>query len=581
MKTLLGYPVRRVIFPALFICLVILALPSCVWAGGSDGALKPRSIAVLPWKVNSTENLGFISDAMVEMLSSRIGSAEGLRVVRPDVVKGALKAGVDASGGGGGVIEGIAARVGRRLKLDYVLYGSLTVLGDSVSMDSKLLDVKKGMVWTFYARGKGLDAVIPMADTLSGDVVTKLAPGARVAPVARVAPGAEKKGAPLPGTVVIRGVTGGVTTGVTGPKLAPVGAGGKTLGDGFIIKGGDTKPGFWKSAKLDGLFISFVSADLDHDGEKELFLVGRTRITVAAIRGGRLKVLKVLKAPPGVQYIGVYAMDSDLDEAVEVYVSGVRGNRAYSSMVELGDNGYETTLIGIRWLLRVIEFRGETMLVGQGFRESDGFYGALRVLKKDGLEIKDIGPFEITLPMGVDLYRFAAFEFNASRSGALDLLVIDRKGRLKVYNKGAGSAWTQYWKSPDYYGGTLNLIEPDDETGSAGARPVSIAGGFFPVDLDADGRAELIIKRNIPGGLGRYADTPRSFTKSSVRSVEWDGEFISENWRTREVTGYIADFFIDDLDSDGAPEVVMLVAEGSGAFFGGVKSYILSYRLSL
>jgi hypothetical protein len=192
-----------------------------------------------------------------------------------------------------------------------------------------------------------------------------------------------------------------------------------------------------------------------------------------------------------------------------------------------------------------------------------------------------MGPFEITPPRGVDLYRFAAFEFDTSGSGALNLVVLDKRGRLRVYNKGPRSLWTKYWKSSDYYGGTLNYIEPDDDAAPAGTRAISVAGRFFHVDLDSDGRAELIIKQNIPGGLGRHATTPRSFTKSSVMSVEWDGEFIEENWRTREVTGYIADFFIDDLDSDGSPEVVMLVADGYGALFGGIKSYILSYRLSL
>ncbi len=546
---------------AFFICLVVIAAPGGVRTAGAEEALKPKRMAVLPWKVNAAEDLDFVSGAMVEMLSSRIGSSGGVEIVRPGPI-------------GSAPDDRVAAEVGKKLKLDYVLYGSLTVLGNSVSVDSRLFDVTSGKSSTFFAEGSGLDSVVSMADKLSGDVVRALSPAP---PVAR--PAASPAPPPAPPAGAVKGVTG-VTEGVTAVAVPVTPTAASSPGDPFIIKAEEAKPGFWKSARFDGSFIAIVAADLDRDGVKELFLVGRTGITVAVIKDSRLKIFKKLRAPSGVQYIGASAFDSDGDGVEELYLSGVRGLSAHSTVLEFKDNRYMATVTGIRWLLRTVTLSGRVQLVGQGFRESDGFYGSLRVLKRAGGKLIDSGPFEIKLPRGADLYRFAYFGMGGfGPGGEPGLVVLDERGYLRVYKK-KGAAWTQYWKSPEYYGGTLNYIESDPD-GAEDTRFRPVAGAFFPADLDSDGREELIIRRNVPGGIGRHIARPGSFAKGSVMAIEWDGEFITEKWRTKEVSGYIADFFIDDLDSDGTPEVVMLVAEKKSTLSGKIKSYILSYKLSL
>ena len=545
---------------AFFACVVVMgvivALGS-VRPVSAEEALKATRIAVLPWKVNAAEDIGFVSGAMVEMLSSRIGSAGGFEMVRSGAVKGTG--------------DSAAAAIGKSLKLDYVFYGSLTVLGGSVSVDSRLFDVGSGKSRTFYATGVGLDSVVSMADKLSGDVVRALSPSARaVAGATGLAPGS-----PTPGGVkVVTGVTAGADT-VAGVAAGP------SPKSNLIIKAEGAKPGFWKSTPVKGSFVASVAADLDRDGVKELFLVAKTGVTVAVIKDAKLKVLKRLRAPSGVQYIGAFAFDSDGDGTQELYVSGVRDLTTYSSVVEFTDARYMATVTGIRWLLRRVNLRGTSKLIGQRFRESDGFYGGLRVLKRAGSKLIDSGPFEVALPKGVDIYHFTYFaeggfgEGSRAKAGGLR-----QEGVSQGLYEPEGAGWSEYWKSSERYGGTLNYIEsdpPDNED----ARFAPVGGAILQADLDSDGRAELIVRRNTSDGIGRHLARPASFKKGSVMAIEWDGEFIAEKWRTREVSGYIADFFIDDLDSDGASEVVMLVVEKSSTLSGRAKSYILSYKLSL
>ena len=129
----------------------------------------------------------------------------------------------------------------------------------------------------------------------------------------------------------------------------------------------------------------------------------------------------------------------------------------------------------------------------------------------------------------------------------------------------------------------------EDRPSSSDQEFFTVAGRFFVDDLNNDGKPELVIKRNIPGGLGRYAKVARSFTSGAIVNLSLEGiddagseaNILSENWRTKEVSGYIADFFIDDLAGDGTRQMFMLIIEGTGTFAGNIKSYILLNKMAL
>lgn len=532
--------------------------------GPTAGLAADVRVGVLPWKVNAASEMGFVRDAMLDMLSTRVGSAElhgggTPRVVRSDLLKETL-----GKGAGNESADAAAARVGKALKLDYVLYGSLTVLGESLSLDAKLLDVGKGKVTPFYSRGKGLDSVLAMSDKLSAEVV---------ASISGVKPGAPASKAVEP--------AGGVTP---APVTAP--AAGAPEG-GFIVKSKKEarKADFIKSKKLDGAFLAAAVADLDRDGTKEIFLLEKSSVVVGLIEDGAFRVLREIKTGTAVINVSITAVDSDGDGSPEVYVSGVSGERASSFAVEHTGGEYRVTITGIDWLLRAVRDGSATTLIGQSFRARDGMYGDIRELRKEGSMLVDVGPYGVELPKTADLYRFALFNFNSRDLSEIDLVVLDDRGRIRVYREVEGSrggAWDEYWRSDDEYGGTLNVIAPPgDSVLHEAYEPVPVEGSFYYADLDGDGSTELIVKSNVPGGLGRLAERPRSFKKGTVVSVKWDGEFLTELWRTREVQGYIADFFIEDLDGDGAPEMTMVVTEAGGMLSGGPKSYILSFDMSL
>ncbi|MBE9528678.1 MAG: VCBS repeat-containing protein [Proteobacteria bacterium] len=556
--------------------LLVTALFVTVWGGGNSVAagsgetgvaaeVTKKRVAVLPWKVNGPGEFGFLSGAVSEMLSSRLGSDEGIGVVRSDIMKDAL------SGYGAATDRGrIATGVGKKLGLDYVLYGSVTLLGESVSMDAKLLEVKGGAVSSHYSTGRGIDSVVAMADTVTGSVKSSLFPSLAVAVYT-----APTEVVPT----VLKGASVPLLPGIAAPPVAvqsEPAVFGAVSGRTAQVKGGEK---FWKGPFMDGHYVGIVSADLDSDGVSELFLLKGSSVTVAVTDGGSFKVLKEIEAGTDVQFVAIDAVDTDGDGVAEVYVSGVRGKNAQSLVIEHNGSEHAVALKGLRRLFKSALYDSKLVLLGQGFRESDGFYGDVRLYEKEGAGLVDRGRFEPGLPRGVDIYRFALLGRDSS-SEALSIATLDIRGRLIVYAKSGAKGWQKVWKSPEYYGGTLNYIEGEEDDTGTTPPVVPIESRFFYADIDGDGTRELVIKTGTPGGLGRYADVVRSYTDGAVTGMAWDGHFLTERWRTKKVSGHVADFFVEP-GGDKSLTVWMLVAEGSGALFGKPKSYVLSYQLAL
>jgi len=101
--------------------------------------LKPkrrRTIAVLPFTVNSQENIDYVKQGVWDMLISRLSMNDSLSVVSKDQVSSAIQ-GLKVTDFS---LPNVYA-VGKKLNCDYVVWGSITKIGNSVSIDGKLVDI--------------------------------------------------------------------------------------------------------------------------------------------------------------------------------------------------------------------------------------------------------------------------------------------------------------------------------------------------------------------------------------------------------------------------------------------------------
>jgi hypothetical protein len=68
------------------------------------------------------------------------------------------------------------------------------------------------------------------------------------------------------------------------------------------------------------------------------------------------------------------------------------------------------------------------------------------------------------------------------------------------------------------------------------------------------------------------------FTSSEIYNLEWDGLGMAENWRTKKINGYVADYVLKDIDNDGKPEIVLALVLSVGTSIKN-KSVIVVYKL--
>ena len=118
---------------------------------------QTRKIAILPFAVNSSENINYIRDGIWDMLISRVTVAGKTEVIGKASVTEAM-----SKEPGKEMTQADVSALGKRLNAEFVVWGSITKIGDSLSLDGKLLDVASSQSpVTLYDQSRGMNEVIP------------------------------------------------------------------------------------------------------------------------------------------------------------------------------------------------------------------------------------------------------------------------------------------------------------------------------------------------------------------------------------------------------------------------------------
>ncbi|QER42868.1 hypothetical protein F1847_08985 [Thermodesulfobacterium sp. TA1] len=136
---------------------------SFLWIGASlvmaeenikdNGTVK--KVLILPFEVYADKDLSYLKEAIPEMLVSRLFTPNKIEVVDYELVKMELT-------GLPKINKEIARSLGQKFNADYVVWGSVTVLGESVSIDAQMMSLtspKKPV--QFFQELKGVSEIIP------------------------------------------------------------------------------------------------------------------------------------------------------------------------------------------------------------------------------------------------------------------------------------------------------------------------------------------------------------------------------------------------------------------------------------
>jgi TolB-like protein len=555
-------------------CFVILLL-----ATGSLWAKDKYTVTVLPFTLNSSENIDYIKQGIEEMLSSRISVPDKINVTSKNVVLEELKKSKIKE-----ITTTDVYNLGKKLNSDYVVWGSITKIGNSISIDGKLVDIvtSKSDIGIF-AQSQSLDEVIPKINDFSQSIVQHIlgtAPQSTTTPLAA---------APIPAA------TPQVPSGLSRESqiIAKMKSGGKkgtltsVINSEFINAPEPlNRKDFWMSQTIPTEFKGMDIGDINNDGLNEVVAIDKNNVYIYQKAGNELKLLEKIAGKAYDNYIAVDVADINKDGKKQIFVTSLNDTLLDSFVLEFKDGKYVKIASDIRWFLRVIDTSsGIPLLLGQDYGPNKPFNTPIyKMVWRDGKYVADQ---KMKIPLGLSIYGLKIDDLGI-RGGekifALDeldyLYIIDKTdtplGRLSSFGFTSDKL---IWRSDDVYGGSNNYIENVDKRNANDDKEKSayVNLRILTYDTNKDGKKEIIIVKNL-SSVGRIFKRLQVFTSSEIYNLEWDGMGMAENWRTKKINGYVADYCIKDIDNDGKPEIVLALVQSVGVSLRD-KSVIVVYKL--
>jgi TolB-like protein len=554
-------PPIRAVFSCCFF-LLISVMP--IFNLGLDAREPPKRVAILPFAMHAQQEMDYLRDGIVDMLATRLYWKDKVTVIEKDAVRKAM------ADHPGAVDRGYAEALGKQLGADYVLFGSVTVFGDSMSLDATMESITgKEAPITVYSQTKGMASVIPEINTFAQKINTEI--------FGR--PEAAAQAGALPSQPASQAVQ---TTPPQSPEASPLNPAFKQH---QRMAGAELS--YWKSQIFRTEITGMDIGDVDGDGRNELVLMEGTEIVVYRFQDGRLQKLATFSSPDRDLFLAVDVADINKNGRAEIFATKVKGIFVTSMVLELDGGKLKTLESRSSWFYRVMDWPGKgRILLGQermygeiGRTETAGgvFRDGIYELVWNGTRYVKAGENPIMNLPNVYIYNFAVGDL--SGDGKLEVVRIDKFGALQVMDLGG----EVLYKGTEAYGGTLNFMvtNPDvSEVFSPEKVYVWLPARILIADLDQNGRNEIIINQN-QSALGDFAERFRAYSDGRVVSLTWTGLSLELNWESQKLSGALLDYQIKDLDNDGKPDLVVALLQDRGAAFMDAKSRVVSYPLSI
>lgn len=511
--------------------------------------VKPR-LVIMPFALHAGEDIAYLKDGVRTMLASRIAAKAGVEVVaRGEVEK------VVAGKSGFDPVE-----VARTLSADLALGGSITAIGDSVSIDASLIRISSNVAESFFAVAENQGSVIGAVEQLAADVAGNIAGTVR-----RPQPGAINLVQPSAGAAVTpeQSLHPDRLFRESAPVQVPA-----PLAYGAIA--GAAAPAVNTRSQFLDLEVQVMDVgDVFGEGSAQIVLAEKNKVTVFRQEGNRLvKAGDIQAAPRYVRIIALNLADLNGNGRAEVYISAISDNDPWSYAVEWDGQKFVELFTGKAHYLRPIFLPGRGWgLYGQGATYNLPVKPG--IFKADPRSGELLAAEKLSLPASVNLFEFVMGDFDGD--GVLETAVQTQDDDLVLYDSNGDVLWRglgDYGYTKRYIGPTVSDMDSDQKNFKVPARLIAL-------DLDGDSRQELVAMAN-PSSLTSVIKTIGSFVGGSIKAMSWNGVTFNEVWSSGVIGSYIASYQV----SGTVPRLYLaMVNSKSGVIFSSQQSVVTGNNL--
>ncbi|MBU1340829.1 MAG: CsgG/HfaB family protein [Proteobacteria bacterium] len=531
----------------LSLCLTLIAIPGV--------CATPKKVAVIPFSMNSPEDLGFLQKGLFAMLSSRLSDPGKVDVLDRETIDKGVAAAQQAAETKGALTESKARILGAKMGVDYVLFGSLTQFGDSVSLDASMVDVAgEKQTLAFFKQSNSMGDVIPMVNTFAGDVNLKVF-NRSIANELYARPEPQEPQAPG-GLQYMGGQAGGYA-------------------GGFVNLQQTGQKGFLTHLKFDGQINALAAGDVTKDGVVRILAATDYEIIIHKFMDNKLLVEKKLEFNSTHRIIALDIADINNNGFPEIFVTSLNIQREglQSFVLEYNGTTYTTLTEDESYYFRVIDGQdGIKILLGQK-SSAHPFEGGIYTMTAS--DNRYTAGQKLRMPRSVSVLSLAKGPVTAK--DASEYVLINEHGRLTVVSDTGNIDWegTKKFGATSHY-----FLLPKADSDASYQERVYFNSRLLFYDVGEDGKPKVFAVHNEElgdGVLGRY----KRFIKGSIEILSWNGIALAPMFKTQTVPGWISDYVIADFDGDNIDElIVSVVGKNKNALLlSGKQTSIISYKL--
>jgi TolB-like protein len=551
---------KRTVF--LFFSSIILLVFVSIF---SASAAEPARVLILPFNIHADKDLAYLKKGVADMLAARLALKDKI------VIVGSTDSSLKTEEIPETIDAAAALALGAKSASDYVLFGSLTVLGNSVSTDASFFDMhQKQPLLTFSEVGEAQGEVISHINLLAARIKEEV-----FGRKARAAPPSPAPGTPKPES--------GSTSRMHPEKLLDKEGGMAIMDSEDTPSSGETAATLWKTQTFKIEIKGVAIGDVDGDTSNEAVFISRKTIFIYRYVNRRFTKIAEIPGANTDSLIGVDVADINANGTAEIFLTGLSENNRLSSFVlEWNGTEFNTLTKDENWYYRVVRVsqKGLPLLLGQKGGFNDAFSGPIYVLGWDN--VRYVPEDKQSLPNWVKIYGLTYGD--VLNDGRDSVLAFQKNGTLSILNKDGQEQWTS---SETYGGSNVYLLSPAEMkekkregriTDPTASKGLYLQQRIFVTDLDQDQKNEVIVVKNQDVSRGLF-HRYRKYVNGQFEALVWDNVGLRGKWKTRKFSGYISDYDISDLDNDGTDELVFAVMAKSAGPIADPKSYIVSWSL--
>jgi TolB-like protein len=521
------------LFLSLSLILIFLFPPQSV--SQTKDSERIFKVAVLPFLIHSQENLDYVREGIYDILSSRITAEGKIVMIERSAVERALYEERPMR-----LDETAAKNIGTRVGADFIVLGSLTKIGDYISIDARLISItEEKPPLGVYTQHKGVEEVMVKI----GDFAQEI--GYRILGRRAMAGRPADRGQPP------------------------------------ILRSRD-ELGFKKSQTLETEIKGLDIGDVDGDKKNEVVIMDNHNLYIFKYEGERMTLSWRVEHGTEHNFLSLDVADVNRNGHADIIVTSVVEDDLRSFILEYEEKEFRKITEKAGWYFRVLDHpKDGPILMGQRMGSEgllvDPIYQM--VWKKKSFEK---GP---KMPFPKDTRIFGLALGDLRKTGKPDLIVLDPFDRLSIMSQDGKVAW----RSTEEYGGSNIFYETKKKKAEA-YRPqeappwrVYIPGRIVVRDVDGDGVPEVLINRNA-FSMGKLFERLRIPEGGQVHNLVWEEYGLQTNWKTRNIQGYVSDFQVKDADNDGIPDLLVAMQAPMEETVGGItsrktRSNILFFKL--